>query len=378
MDEGLRRAEREDDWEQRAAALRRAGQTRDACRVVQVAAWRGDLAADEALERCFPLAGEQVLFQSWLRPGGEQSPLDPDLIQRQTWAASALVGDGDPRLDALLRAFLANPRLPARLKRTLSPVSELLGLSVGERVLSSRGYPGWLPDLVDLPPDELLRLGERTLEGGSSLAKLRLAAFLEGSDHEGVPSLQVRMIKSVADPLWRAAIELVSERAQPGQGRGGARPDWVRPAFRDPRTGALSAGALRPVGAPFGAFVLPECEWIALFDLDRANLPNLRVERGERLCREVTAALQHELGDRVVAWAQDRWLVPWTGDDAEERLELARTALSRREELAPDLDRVTLSAGLTRLLPDVSDPLPRVEVALSIAIEAGRDRLEVR
>lgn len=379
MDEGLRRAERGQDWEQEAAGLRRAGQLDHARRILRAAASGGEIGALEALEACFPVEGEAALFLAWLTPPPGQGARDPGHIRRQAWAASALVAAGDPRFDRSLRDILRGPSLPGPSRRSLQPVAELLEVSAPERVLLSRGFPGWLPNLVDLAPGEVLALTERAAKAGSSLARLRLGALLEGSEGPAfVDAQQGLILASHSDPLAQRTLELVCERVE-GRGRGvPTRPAWARPAFRDPRTYALSADVIRAAGAPFGTGELPETEWLALFDLDRAELPNLRVERGERLRREVTVALQSVLGDRVIAWVQDRWLVPWQGADAPQVMEKARVALRQTPDLAPDLKGVTLSAGLTRVEPDAANVFPRLEHALVDAISAGRDQLQIR
>ena len=381
MDEALRRAERSADWEGRARALRRSGQEILARCWVSTAARAGLPRAREVLGSEYPLDADARALLLLL----EETPPDAWGVEAPR-AAEILLGDGDPRLSEPAAAWLGARALASQGDPTIRMPRRELELTVVQtgdhlsRLELLLAGPGAGLDRTLLLPHELLALVERVLSGPLSAAsRLRLAALLTRLPDPSSGSLLERVL-SDPDPRLAERIGIV-ERGRAGGSEQELpwRPDWARGVHRDDLTLSLGRGTLRPRGrSPIG-IELPDVAWIGLFDLDRMKSVSDRLGhlRGDRVLTRVTEVLQDLLGDRVVRYAGDEWLVPYEGQDGPQRFEACLRAVSEDLDLRDLCGGVTLSAGVVRRSGASAKDLQRADEAQLEAKQAGRDRLVV-
>lgn len=230
MDEALRAQVRDEDtgWLGRALALRRAGEEFEALRVAQSAARAEREGAREFLASEFPLSPEALAVLEHLRPDPDLSARDA--LRAQEWAASVLLGLGDPRADRALEEWLARVQSVSGPEPTALdsdgrypwPGGALATEGVVARLLAGGGQ--------DLP----WRLVELSSGEGTELAQALLAAQEPPSAHLLLRALHL-LIRSggerhLAGPLVARAAS-PRERAAASAGLGGSPP--ARPA--DPR-----------------------------------------------------------------------------------------------------------------------------------------------
>lgn len=382
MDEAFRQAERDQDWEGQAHALRRAGRE-GLARVTVVAAARAGLpSAAELLAAEFPLDRDaeallRIVHETPPNAWGVEAPR----------AVELLLGDGDPRLAEPALAWLAaNAAAADAGDAGVLPPSDLRASfleadHLGRVELLVRN-PGAGLDRTRLLPHELLSLGERLLTGSLGEApRLRLAALCERLPE---PSSEVEALRERALKGDEAAA---GERiAWVERGRAGGldsdlpwRPDWVRPVHREDLTLSLSRGALRPWGRSPVGVELPDATWVALLDVDHFMTFNDRFGHvlGDQLLVRITEVLQEAFGDRVVRYGGDEWLVPLEREDAPERVQGALDAVRRDPRLLELCGGARLSAGLARRTGASAKDLHEADLALYEAKRAGRGRLRV-
>lgn len=389
MDDALRHAERSAEWEARARALRRAG--------------------DEGLARCWVAAAARAGLPRASAVLGAEYPLDRDAeyllrlledASHEAWgdegphAAEILIGDGDPRLSTPGLAWLEGHQ--ARRGASLGLDDVPRGLVIPDHLarvalLLHDAGPGL--DRTRLLPHELRDLLQ-SLDRDLDLAgRLRLIALVDEAEDEGLSYLLDTLL-SCPDPEAQERVRTLD------QGRAGGclpsglpwRPDWVRSVHRDSLTLALSRAGLRPRGRSPIAFELPDTRWIGLFDLDLTQELNNRfghIPGDEVLCR-VTGILQAIVGDRVIRYGGDEWLICYEGEEAQEiferclesvasdpwLLKLVAHGPSPSEPWIHDPARsVTLSGGAVRRTGSSPADIEAADQALLEAKLGGRGRL---
>jgi len=383
MDEALRRAERSADWEERARALRRAGQEALARCWVSAAARAGLSRAGEVLSQEYPLDRDAEALLSLL----QETPTDAWGVEAP-WAAEILLGDGDPRLSAPAAAWFEE-RAAASAGGFLMVRSEVRERLVASDFLArialmvQEGSLGL--DRSLLLAHELEELVDRLLARPLSVAgRLRLAALLRRSKDPGLePALEpaLRRVLRGPDPAENAQIAAL-ERGRAGgslEGSLESRPGWAPGVHRDGLTLSLTRAALRPWGRSPVGFELPDVDWVGLFDLDHTQSINDRYghEIGDRALVRVTEVLQGLVGDRVVRFAGDEWLIPWGGKEGPERFQACVGAVKEDRALQDLCGGVTISAGATRRTGASARDLQQADQAQFSAKQAGRGRVVV-
>jgi hypothetical protein len=359
VDEALRAALRSDDWTERAAAYRRAGEADRARREVARAA-RAELeGARHCLEEFALDADARALLEVLA------GPRDP----AQRWAAQILWGDGDPRLAAAAEDWVDRS---VRSGQEDEAFGHLMISDYVERLRRFLGAGGPALERTQLSGGEGLALLSRTSQDHSACELLQLHFLAEQSQHSGFAEA---VAERIVGHRYGSRVQAV---LGPEPGRAGGsfheeepwRPSWVRPLLRDPRTLALSHHALRGRHLAPGALELPNCAWVALFAVDLRGAEGDHLPRGP-LWRAVEET-RRWLGDRVVRWAEgNRFVVPIEQSDALERAQRWVQNLARKP---PGVS----AALLSKAQADEVEAWPLVlEEGLAKARERGPGSLEV-
>lgn len=370
MDDALRKALRSDDWGQRAAALRRVGEGDLARREVARAARAGLEEARETLDLEFPLDSDaRALLEVLAAP--------PDATRRAAWAAQILWGDGDPRLAEAAEAWLD---LAIQQGREEGGFGHLLISSYVERLGAFLGSNGPALERTVLSPEEAQALISGLRGVPSHLQLLQLSFLCEGAGE--APAERVRELIE-ADPHSERVREVLVGPGRAGGSFGAAvpwRPAWVRPKLRDGLTLALSRHALRGLHLAPGEFELPDCTAVLLFGIDdlRAQNDLSGFAGGDVLLAQAVAGARRWLGDRVVRWGGNRFLVPLEGPAARGR---ARACLEAVAESAAQRGEGGLGsisgAIMSRSVADSGSWALKLEEGLALARERGPASLEV-
>lgn len=382
MDRAFRRAERSADWEDRARALRRAGQGELARAWVSAAARSGVPRASAVLEAEFPLDRDALALLRIV----EETPPEAWGVDAPR-AAEILLGDGDPRLASPALAWLearaaaTGPGRGAGVLRLSDLRQSLVEVGHAARVglLLQEASIGL--DRTLLLPDELEEVAEGALEARLGVGgRLRLAALFAR-----VPEPDDRLAALWERVGWGSPPEDSAQFARVEQGRAGGlgdslpwRPAWVRPVHREDLTLALTRGALRPRGRSPVGVELPDVTWVALCDLDLFMTLNDRHGHyvGDQVLVRVTEILQDVFGDRVVRYGGDEWILLYEREDGPQRLQRALDAVRRDGRLSTLCGGgVAFSAGLVRRTGASSKDLQRADEALYTSKREGRGRI---
>ncbi|MBL4847680.1 MAG: diguanylate cyclase [Planctomycetes bacterium] len=99
---------------------------------------------------------------------------------------------------------------------------------------------------------------------------------------------------------------------------------------------------------------------------------------GDQVIQRVSELLNREVGDRVIRWGGDEWLIPYEGPDGPERFATCLERVAQDALLETLCGGVTLSGGAVphAALPNAATLRP-LEEALVLAKENGRARLEI-
>jgi diguanylate cyclase (GGDEF)-like protein len=393
VDEALRRLERGDDPLAHAVALRRAGKELEARRLIEERVRAGDEPARALLDALWPLTpDDQALIfnfehHSWPHHAGLSRWAENDLTE--------LLGEEDPRLDrvreglllqadapgpgqdpAALAGFLALHRGPLGPRRREALASgSTLALT---RIRLDADEAATLLSSAEGAPTE----GARESRGVGAPLRL-LAALWHIGRARAVARAPVveRHLRHpdllVASEAWRTLETLGAATARrPPTARLlpdlPFRPVWVPvgcpgPRLRDPHTGAhdrrIVPGLLS--GAPVTALLL---------DIDA--LRRVRDEEGhepvDQLLHALTRGLQEAVGDRVVRWGGDEWLVP---------LEVDADARAVGDRLRASVESHDLSLFLTATVgigrgETLEAGIKQANAALERGKAAGGDRTE--
>jgi diguanylate cyclase (GGDEF)-like protein len=386
MDDALRRLERGDDPVAYSAALRRAGDEVRARRVLEQAVRDGHAGAREALDREWPVdervrqrIDDALIAEPGVRSRNtvawvafEEDPrLEPGIAElarrcegRTDWAAEG-------ELLSVVRA------LPDERRRRL--LDECTGRAHCFDGFSERAFE-WLAR-ARLDADEVADLVRHArapgVTRGMRLEALRFASRLP-------PRNAMDALRDLArgDDLI-VALDAILALGNLGEHRPpptpllvhphATRPAWADSALaiaaRDPLTGALRRYAISHVVST---------GWVLLVDLDR--LMTVNDVHGHRVADDVLAgvasALQDLVGDRVVRWSGDEFVVrlepELDGPDVAERLREAIAAM----EVATGV-RVTASIGVVRATARIEDSIRAADDACLAAKRAGRNRVVV-
>lgn len=283
-------------------------------------------------------------------------------------AAQLIEAVGDPSIYRVIRLVTrATSALPLSwLTPTASEVGTLLselGPSLRRRAGARAKAPVVFLSLCDLAA----RFGDPQVR--SSLGRLEAASWVE-----------------------RAALDSACGIATPAPGWiDTAIPAWlpkVPPGvLRDPMTGLLSRAVfsddphrylLPPAGSHLDRTLAPA---LVTLDVDRMKriLDVYGMPTGDAVLRALAEHLQSLVGDRVVRFAGDEFMILWERDGVEE---LATNAVASvralripRVEAPDETITVTVSAGAARG-SDLQSMLAAADEALGRAKNGGRDRAE--
>lgn len=391
MDEALRRLERGDDPLAHAVALRRAGKELEARRLIEERVRAGDEPARALLDALWPLTpDDQALIDRALARSGLATGPIPWVVNDLT----ELLGEEDPRLDEAREELVRAAEAPS-LEQDPTTMADFAALHRGP--LGSRRREA----LASGSTLALVRLRLDAEEAATLLSNAEGAPTEGGRDARGVGA-PVRLLAAlwhigraralarapiverhlrhpdllVAGEAWQTLQVLgVPTMRQPPTPRLlpelPFRPAWVPsgcpgPRLRDPLTGALDRKLVPALqGAPTTA---------VLVDIDA--LRNVRDEQGhepvDQLLHALTRALQEAVGDRVVRWGGDEWLVPLeAGVDAR----LVADALRALVEAHDRSLFLTATAGIGRAA-SIEPAIKQANVALERGKDAGGDRTE--
>lgn len=396
MDEAIRRLERGDDPLAHAVALRRAGKELEARRLIEERVRAGDEPARALLRELWPLTREDEALADrvskadargllpWIASDltellGEEDPrLDPVREALVSLVAAQDLGWGTPYQDpATLAGFVALHRGPLHARRREALASgETRALA---RLRLDADEAATLLSNAEGAPNE----GGRESRGIGAPVRLLAALWHVGRARASTRAPAVeRHLRNpdlvVAGEAWRT-LEVLgaattrrppTPRLLPGLP---FRPEWVPSSFPGPGVRDLLTGALdravfdRRLAAPDPGAVL-------LLDLD--GLRRVRDEHGnepvDQLLHGLTRSFQELVGDRVLRWGGDEWLV---------RLELEVDARAVAEALRASVASHDRSLSLTATVgigrdESVRISLKQAERALERGKAAGGDRTE--
>jgi len=392
VDEELRRAERAGDWRDHAARLRHAGRAHAARRAVEARAQGGDAEARALLDDWYPLDRPTLVLFDALDPPADLEEHRVGRFSGLPWLL--LLGDPDPRC---LERLTSQRPVPAGLggwKSDVVPwaaVEELWTLPFLQRLLAAfQAFGPVVLERTRLSPREAVEFARAlwVLREGESKPWTRSprqsAAWALGVFADPEREVVDLISQALTDANWlvrfegslaRAALE---RRPHTDDAWGGwsGRPGWLPwrcPAvLRDPLTGCLERGILRPppeIRPPHPDAPRPS-GWV-LLDVDMLKRVNdvQGCTRGDETLVAVAEGLQQIAGDRVVRWGGDEFLVCL--EEATELYAFAERLRAAAGKATGGLVTASASVVAGRELEGV---LRRLEEALHQAKLAGRDR----